>query len=116
MIQAIMLIALGFLVASLIGVLLAPSLWSRAYRLSRKRLEKALPLSLSEIEATQDQLRASYAVRLRRLETALASAKQKAAIQLVDNSRRSAKGGTPPMCWSRRLRSGFPNLTGKSPR
>src|ERR1700730_1486237 len=87
MIQAIMLIALGFLVASLIGVLLAPSLWSRAYRLSRKRLEKALPLSLSEIEATQDQLRASYAVRLRRLETALASAKQKAAIQLVDNSR-----------------------------
>ncbi len=87
MIQAIMLIALGFLTASLIGVLLAPSIWSRAYRLSRKRLEKTLPLTLSEIEATQDQLKASYAVRLRRLETALAGAKQKAALQLVDNSR-----------------------------
>lgn len=87
MIQAIMLIALGFLAATLIGVLLAPSLWSRAVRLSKKRLESTLPLTLPEIEASQDQLRASYAVRLRRLETALASAKQKAANQLVDNSR-----------------------------
>lgn len=87
MIQAIMLIALGFLVASLIGVLLAPSLWNRAARLSKKRLEGTLPLTLSEIEATQDQLRASYAVRLRRLENSLAGAKQKAANQLVDNSR-----------------------------
>jgi predicted nucleic acid-binding Zn-ribbon protein len=87
MIQAIMLIALGFLTASLIGVLLAPSLWARAYRLSRKRLEGTLPLTLAEIEATQDQLRASYAVRLRRLETTLATTKQKAAMQLVENSR-----------------------------
>ncbi len=87
MIQAIMLIALGFLAASLIGVLIAPSLWNRASRLSKKKLESTLPLTLSEIEATQDQLRASYAVRLRRLETALASTKQKAANQLVDNSR-----------------------------
>ncbi len=87
MIQAILLIALGFLAASLIGVLLAPSLWNRAARLTKKKLESTLPLTLSEIEAAQDQLRASYAVRLRRLETALASAKQKAANQLVDNSR-----------------------------
>ncbi|HZV21164.1 MAG TPA: hypothetical protein VE986_06420, partial [Hyphomicrobiales bacterium] len=87
MIQAILLIALGFLTATLIGILLAPSLWSRAYRLSRKRLEQTLPLTLSEIEATHDRLRASYAVRMRRLETALAGAKQKAAIQLVENSR-----------------------------
>ncbi len=87
MIQAIMLIALGFLSATLIGVFLAPLLWGRAYRLSRRRLEQTLPLTLAEIEATQDQLKASYAVRMRRLETALASAKQKAAIQLVDNSR-----------------------------
>jgi hypothetical protein len=87
MIQAIMLIALGFLIASLIGVLLAPSLWSRASRLSKKRLEATLPLTLGEIEATQDQLRATYAVRVRRLESSLAGAKQKAANQLVDNSR-----------------------------
>ncbi len=87
MIQAIMLVTLGFLTASLIGLIIAPSLWSRASRLSRKQLEMSLPLSLSEIEAAQDRLRASYTVKLRRLETALAGTKQKAAIQLVDNSR-----------------------------
>ncbi|MGC1584121.1 MAG: hypothetical protein WA791_00200, partial [Rhodomicrobium sp.] len=87
MIQAVLLIALGFLTASLIGVLVAPAFWNRASRLTRKRLEQTLPVTLSEIEATQDQLRASYAVRMRRLETALAGAKQKAAMQLVDNSR-----------------------------
>lgn len=87
MIQAVMLIALGFLTASLVGVIVAPALWHRAYRLSRKRLEQTLPVALSEIEAAQDQLKASYAVRMRRLETALASAKRKAAMQLVDNSR-----------------------------
>ncbi len=87
MIQAVLLIALGFLTACLIGVLVAPALWYRASRLSRKRLEQTLPVTLTEIEAAQDQLRASYAVRMRRLETALAAAKQKAATQLVDNSR-----------------------------
>ena len=87
MIQAVLLIALGFLTASLIGVFVAPALWHRASRLSRKRLELTLPVTLSEIEAAQDQLRASYAVRMRRLETALANAKQKAAAQLVENSR-----------------------------
>ncbi len=87
MIQAVLLIALGFLTASLIGVLVAPALWYRATRLSRKRLEQTLPVTLSEIEAAQDQLRATYAVRIRRLETALAGAKQKAAAQLVENSR-----------------------------
>ena len=87
MIQAVLLIALGFLTASLIGVFVAPALWHRASRLSRKRLEQTLPVTLSEIEAAQDQLRASYAVRMRRLETALANAKQKAAAQLVENSR-----------------------------
>jgi hypothetical protein len=87
MIQAVLLIALGFLTASLIVVLVAPAFWNRACRLTRKRLEQTLPITLTEIEATQDQLRASYAVRMRRLETALAGAKQKAAMQLVDNSR-----------------------------
>ncbi len=87
MIQAVMLIALGFMSAGLIGVLIAPALWHRAARLSRKRLEQTLPVTLSEIEAAQDRLRASYAVRIRRLETALAGAKQRAASQLVENSR-----------------------------
>ncbi len=87
MIQAVMLITLGFMVASLIGILLAPSLWSRAARLTRKQLEATLPLSLTEIDAARDQIRATYAVRLRRMETALAASRQAAALQRVENSR-----------------------------
>jgi predicted nucleic acid-binding Zn-ribbon protein len=87
MIQALMLVSLGFLLATLIGIVLAPSLWKRAYRLSKQRVEATLPLSLDEIESSRDQIKATYAVRLRRLETALAKSKQKIASQLVDNSR-----------------------------
>ena len=87
MIQAIMLIALGFLSASLIGVLVAPLCGAARTACPESGSSRRCQSRLSEIEATQDQLRASYAVRMRRLETALASAKQKAAMQLVDNSR-----------------------------
>lgn len=87
MIQAVMLVMLGFLLASLCGLLLAPSLWSRAARLTRRRIEATLPMTLNEIEAAQDRVRGDYAVRIRRLESSLSRAKQKAALQLVDNSR-----------------------------
>lgn len=87
MIQAVMLVILGFLLASLFAMLLAPSIWSRAARLTRRRIEADLPMTLNEIEAAQDRVRGTYAVRIRRLESALARAKEKAALQLVDNSR-----------------------------
>jgi hypothetical protein len=87
MIQAVMLVMLGFFLASLLGLLIAPAIWSRAVRLTRKRIEATMPMSLGEIEAAQDRVRATYAVRVRRLETALSRARQKAAAQLVDNSR-----------------------------
>ena len=55
MIQAILLIALGFLTASLIGTMVAPALWHRASRLSRKRLEQTLPITVSEIDAVEKE-------------------------------------------------------------
>ena len=42
-IQSAMLVALGFLAASLLGLLLASALWSRAVRLTTRRLKAALP-------------------------------------------------------------------------
>ena len=38
MIQSIMLFALGFLVAGLLSVLVAPAMWRRAERLTRRRV------------------------------------------------------------------------------
>jgi predicted nucleic acid-binding Zn-ribbon protein len=53
----------------------------------QKRMETAMPLTLSEIEADKDQLRGMYAVKLRRLEASLTKAKEKSAHQLVEMSR-----------------------------
>ncbi|MBC8050555.1 MAG: hypothetical protein H7X92_10485 [Chitinophagales bacterium] len=86
MILYLMLVALGFFLACFLFVLIAPSFWSRAVRLTRRRMESTMPLTISEIEAEKDQLRASFAVKIRRLEAALGKAKAKSSQQLVDIS------------------------------
>jgi chromosome segregation ATPase len=63
-----MIFALGFLAASLCGILLLPALNARAARLERRRAEARLPLSPAEIAAERDFLRAQFAVQQRRLE------------------------------------------------
>lgn len=63
-----MLVALGFLSASLLALGALPALSRRADRLARRRAEAAFPLSLAEIAADRDHLRAELAVRERALE------------------------------------------------
>jgi chromosome segregation ATPase len=67
-IEAAMLIALGFLAATLLALAALPALARRADRLARKRAEAAFPLSLAEIAADRDHLRAELALRERALE------------------------------------------------
>ena len=87
MIMTIMLVALGFLAATLLALLLAPLFWRRAERLTTRRLEQSMPMSIAETEADRDQLRASYAIIIRRLEAALSQEKMRSARQLVKISR-----------------------------
>ncbi len=63
-----MIFALGFLAASLCALLLLPAVNARAARLSRRRIEARLPLSIAEVAAEKDYLRAQFAVAQRRLE------------------------------------------------
>ncbi|GJD81344.1 hypothetical protein [Methylobacterium gregans] len=63
-----MIFALGFLAASLGGLLLLPVLNARAARLARRRAEALVPLAPAEIAAERDFLRARFAVQQRRLE------------------------------------------------
>ncbi len=63
-----MIFALGFLVAGLMALAFAPAFWRRALRLSRRRLETQVPLSVEEILADRDHLRAEFAIERRRLE------------------------------------------------
>ena len=68
MIEPIMFFGIGFLAASLFGLMLIPLVHNRAVRLTMRRLEAATPLSMAEIQADKDQLRAEFAMSTRRLE------------------------------------------------
>ncbi len=87
MILYVMLVALGFLIATLLALLIAPAFWRRAERLTARRLEQTMPMSIAEAEAERDQIRASYAIIIRRLEAALSQEKMRSARQLVKISR-----------------------------
>ncbi len=63
-----MIFVLGFLFAGLVALAFAPAFWRRANQLTRRRLEMQVPLSVEEILAERDQLRAEFAVEQRRLE------------------------------------------------
>ncbi len=85
-----MVFALGFLIAGLIALAIAPAFWSRAIRLSRRRIEMQIPLSAKEILAERDLLRADFAVDRRRLEQKLESLNQSRAGDLGELGRRAA--------------------------
>jgi len=68
MIEQVMFFALGALVAALAAFGALPALWRRAVRLTRARLEATMPLTPAEIAAEKDQLRARFAIEIRRAE------------------------------------------------
>ncbi len=89
MLKIIMLVALGFLAASLLALMLAPFLWRRAVRLTTRRIQGTTPLSMSDIQADKDQLRAEFAMSTRKLEMNVDDLKQRTTGQLVDISQQS---------------------------
>jgi chromosome segregation ATPase len=63
---------------------LLPLVHNRAVRLTMKRLEAATPLSMAEIQADKDQLRAEFAMSTRRLELSVEQMKAKTTSQLAE--------------------------------
>src|SRR6201987_1137953 len=84
LIEAIMFFGIGFFVASLLGLVLIPLVHNRPVRLTMKRLEAATPLSMAEIQADKDQIRAEFAMSTRRLELSVEQMKAKTTSQLAD--------------------------------
>jgi chromosome segregation ATPase len=84
MIEPVMYFGIGFLVAALLCLLFVPLVHNRAVRLTMKRLEAATPLSIAEIRADKDQLRAEFAMSTRRLEMSVEKMKAKTTSQLAE--------------------------------
>lgn len=93
MIETVMLIALGFTLASLLALFVAPAVWRRAVRLTTRKLEATLPISLRDINADKDLLRAESAVEIRALELALEQARERAARHLMERNLYAVKIG-----------------------
>lgn len=84
-----MYLAIGFLVSMLFGLMIMPLVHNRAVRLTTKRLEAATPLSMAEIQADKDQLRAEFAMSARRLEMSVEQLKNKTSSQLAELGKKS---------------------------
>lgn len=90
-IKSVMLVALGFLSALMLALIFAPALWRRAVRLTTHRIRANMPMSLNEIQADKDRLRAEFAIKIRKYEVSLDREKMKTARQLVNISRRESE-------------------------
>ena len=79
---------LGFLAAALLALMVAPAIWNRAVALTRHRIENSVPLTLNEIQAEKDQLRAEFAMSTRRLEMTIDELNNKASAQMIEINRK----------------------------
>lgn len=84
MVEPIMYLGIGFLLAALLGLGIVPLVHARAVRLTVKRLEASTPLSMAEIQADKDQLRAEFAMSARRLEMSVEQLKAKTTSQSAE--------------------------------
>ncbi len=83
MIQSALFFILGVLVTVFAVVLLGPSVWRRAFYLARRQVQAELPITLAEIRADRDGLRAQHAVAVSKLEQLLKLERGKNAEQRV---------------------------------
>src|SRR5262245_21853010 len=93
MIEPIMFIWIGFLVAGLLVIGVIPLVHARAVRLTLKRIEAVTPMSMAEIQADKDQLRAEFAMSTRRLEMSVEQMKAKTATHLAEIGKKSEAVG-----------------------
>ncbi|MGZ3326470.1 MAG: hypothetical protein ACXU85_04870 [Xanthobacteraceae bacterium] len=89
MIEPIMYIGIGFLVAGLLVIGVIPLVHARAVRLTMRRLEALTPISRAEIQADKDQLRAEFAMAMSRLEMNVEQMKAKTTSQAAEIGRKS---------------------------
>jgi chromosome segregation ATPase len=85
--EMLMLVALGFAVASLLALVIARGLWSFAKRLHRRRMRAEVPHTIATLKAERASLLADHAMQVRKTEVRLAEMKARLAEQAAEVAR-----------------------------
>src|SRR5271165_6267555 len=91
MLYSIMLMGIGFLAACIFMAMLAPLIHERAVRLTTSRNLAATPLSVVEMKARKDQMRAEFAMTICRLEMMAADMQGKVAEHQREIAKKAAE-------------------------
>lgn len=87
MIEYALLFALGFLAATLTGLLIAPAIQKRIVKFTEDRMRATMPLSPQEVRAQKDMARAAFAAENARLAQSVRRERDKHTQQLVKNEK-----------------------------
>ena len=85
--ETILLIVLGFSLASLIALFMGRMLWAAGVRVGARRMQRQVPSSLVGLQTERDRLRAEYAMLAQRLGARLEEAKLRLAESMAEVSR-----------------------------
>src|SRR5437763_8204168 len=85
--ETLMLVALGFVAASFIALVLGRVLWKLARRLDRRRRDSQVPTVVAGLEADRERLRAELAMQSRKVDVRLGEMKARLAEQMAEVSR-----------------------------
>ncbi|WP_411033379.1 hypothetical protein [Shinella sp. BYT-45] len=87
MIEYALLFALGFLAATLTGLLVAPAIQKRIVKFTEERMRATMPLSPQEVRAQKDMARAAYAAENARLAQSVRREREKHTLERVKNEK-----------------------------
>lgn len=85
--ETILLIVLGFALATLIALFMGRMVWTAAVKVGVRRMQRQVPSSLVGLQTERDRLRAEYAMMTQRLGSRLEEAKLKLAESMAEVSR-----------------------------
>jgi len=91
MFETVMVMGIGFLTGCLLMVAFVPAIHNRAVRLTARDYLAKMPMSVAELEAQKDLLRAEFAMSVRRLEAIVEETKAMSVLQLSEIGRKAAE-------------------------
>ncbi|MGQ3211116.1 MAG: hypothetical protein ACT6U0_15990 [Shinella sp.] len=92
MIEYALLFALGFLAATLTGLLVAPAIQKRIVKFTEARMKATMPLSPQEVRAQKDMARAAFATENARLAQNVRREREKHTLERVRSEKLLAQG------------------------